>query len=268
MISLSDGSIEELPFDPYAWSGAIDPTGRYIAVGYQDYPGGPPSYVHVLDLETREIQRLEFGQGFVNDLQFTPTGDLLSVHGGRLVRWNLRDGGHELLLERVRRFKLSPDGRSLLVISPNWRAVFHDLETGASRELSSHGSGIHQVAFDVSGTLAITGDHRGAVRVGPVTGEEPHVLLRHQGPLAITPSTTMLAVDPLGRWIASTAESESRVVLWPMPKGEPILGLPSKEFLARLKTLTNIRVVPREASPTGYDIEFAPFPGWETPPTW
>ena len=35
-ISLSDGSIEELPFGNFTWSGAIDPSGRYIAAGYVD----------------------------------------------------------------------------------------------------------------------------------------------------------------------------------------------------------------------------------------
>jgi len=53
-----------------------------------------------------------------------------------------------------------------------------------------------------------------------------------------------------------------------MPEGRPLHDLPHDEFLARLRSLTNYRVVPDETSPTGYRIEIEPFPGWENVPTW
>jgi hypothetical protein len=82
-------------------------------------------------------------------------------------------------------------------------------------------------------------------------------------------ATWLLAVDPKGRWIATAAEEEeTRILLWPLPKGRPIYGLPREEFLALLKTLTNLRVVPSEQSSTGYAIQLGEFPGWEKAPSW
>jgi hypothetical protein len=53
-----------------------------------------------------------------------------------------------------------------------------------------------------------------------------------------------------------------------MPEGKPFHTLPHNEFLARLKALTNIRVVLDEDDPSGYRIDIDTFPGWETFPTW
>jgi len=35
-----------------------------------------------------------------------------------------------------------------------------------------------------------------------------------------------------------------------------------------MSKLTNLRVVPDEESSTGFRLHHAPFPGWETLPTW
>ena len=43
--------------------------------------------------------------------------------------------------------------------------------------------------------------------------------------------------------------------------------LPSEELIAKLKTLTNVRVVRDEESSTGWKLGHDPFPGWETVPT-
>jgi len=80
--------------------------------------------------------------------------------------------------------------------------------------------------------------------------------------------TNSLAVSPDGRWIASAAGDEIR--LWPMPDlaKPPLHTLPLEELLARLHDLTNVRVVEDPTSPTGYEVEIGPFPGWEEVPTW
>jgi hypothetical protein len=44
--------------------------------------------------------------------------------------------------------------------------------------------------------------------------------------------------------------------------------LPYEEILERLRALTNLRVVPDEASDTGYRVDAGPFPGWKTVPVW
>ena len=42
----------------------------------------------------------------------------------------------------------------------------------------------------------------------------------------------------------------------------------TKPKAAKLKTLTNIRVVRDPESTTGWTLTHDPFPGWETVPTW
>jgi hypothetical protein len=93
-------------------------------------------------------------------------------------------------------------------------------------------------------------------------GERAHLLLGHKNPIQ------RLAVDPKRRWIASYSTKETAVRLWPIPEGAPFHTLPRDEFLERLRALTNMRAVPDAESSSGYKIEYAEFPGWETVPTW
>jgi hypothetical protein len=48
----------------------------------------------------------------------------------------------------------------------------------------------------------------------------------------------------------------------------PLHTLPRDELIAKLKTLTNLRVVRDERDPTGWTLTHDPFPGWETVPSW
>jgi hypothetical protein len=48
----------------------------------------------------------------------------------------------------------------------------------------------------------------------------------------------------------------------------PLHTLPLGELLAKLGSLTNLRVVAAPESATGYDIEPGPFRGWAEVPTW
>jgi len=116
------------------------------------------------------------------------------------------------------------------------------------------------VALDPTGTIAVTGDLDGVVRVGPITGEEPHLLFGHEHQIS------SVAVSPDGRWIAS-ASQDGTIRLWPMPDGTPFHVLPYEEILERLRGFTNLRVVADEGSDTGYRVEIGPFPGWKVLPT-
>ena len=96
-----------------------------------------------------------------------------------------------------------------------------------------------------------------------MNGEEPHRLYGHKG------EVREVAFSPDGRWIASCGY-DNTARLWPMPDltKPPLHTLPHDQLIAKLKTLTNLRAVPDETSPTGWKVEVGPFPGWETVPTW
>jgi WD40 repeat protein len=79
------------------------------------------------------------------------------------------------------------------------------------------------------------------------------------------------AISPDGQWIASLAGDDSHsILLWPVPdlSREPLHLLPHEELLTKLRTLTNLRVVPDPEAETGWSWELDPFPGWEEMPTW
>ena len=108
----------------------------------------------------------------------------------------------------------------------------------------------------------VTGSRDGIVRVGKLTGEEPHLLMGHEG------TVVGLEVEPGGRWIASGGD-DGTVRMWPMPEGQPFHTLPLDELLERLRAVTNYRVVEDAATPGGYRLDFEPFKGWKgEPPRW
>ena len=82
------------------------------------------------------------------------------------------------------------------------------------------------------------------------------ISLRHQGYLFVTDDPELV-----GDLKAAVAQHRH-------------LGVNDSEFLdhdellARLHAMTNYRVVEDETSPSGYKIEYGPFPGWDTVPEW
>lgn len=48
----------------------------------------------------------------------------------------------------------------------------------------------------------------------------------------------------------------------------PLHTLPREALLAKLDSLTNVRVVEDKAVPTGYKLDIGPFPGWKDVPSW
>ena len=140
--------------------------------------------------------------------------------------------------------------------------MIHDFQEDVSWDLIRHGKHVVQVAWLPSGEQVATGSTDGIIRVGSASGEEPHLLYGHEG-VVFT-----LAVDPRGRWLASSGMDGS-IYLWPLPEGRPFHTLPHDEFLDRLRALTNYRVVRDETSTSGYRVELAPSPGWDDEvPTW
>ncbi len=203
-------------------------------------------------------------------VSFLPDGGLLTDGASGLRLWDIEQGTSRRLRSYgkkdcvARNNVLAPDGRRLFTGPPpggldGLGGFSSDLEGGARREIGAYD--VNLLALDPLGRNLVTTGFDGVIRVGPATGEEPHLLYGH------TKSVDHLAVSPDGRWILSTSR-DGTIRLWPMPEGPPLHTLPFNDLLAKLRTLTNLRAVADAKSATGYRVEVGPFPGWAHVPEW
>jgi WD40 repeat protein len=263
---------------------ALDPAGDRAVASPAGFAPLPPQYHLLKEWDLRSGNERDHSLAKLGDpdwmgfgcMDFAPDGSLYASGPGSVYRLILPDEpGGAVSVETI--FEagstgsyLSRDGRYLLVTGSEktgWNhdfkeLVIFDLEQHEQFRITTHGDRLGTGTFDPSGRVIITGDFDGVVRVGPVSGEEPHLLLGH------TEMIESLAVSPDGRWIAS-ADAES-FRLWPMPdvSKPPLHTLHHDELLAKLDTFTNLRAVRDETSATGWSLEIGPFPGWETVPEW
>jgi WD40 repeat protein len=198
-----------------------------------------------------------------------PDGRLLAAGPGGLRLWDLGTKTSTRLVEgHAARALPSADGRYILVFRAEMRpggavgsAFVYDVHNQRSWDLTSHGAEVTSVAW-ASPEHVVTGSRDGIVRVGKLTGEEPHLLMGHSG------SVWSLQLDPGGHWIASGGD-DGMLRLWPMPEGRPFHTLPLAEILDRLQGLTNYRVVEDAAAPGAHRLDVEQFKGWkEQPPRW
>jgi WD40 repeat protein len=272
-VSLENESNHLLPFSETCIQYhdlAVSPDGRLAAATCGDWN---PEFRRIDIWNLRSGERIaELSQGKVKQMSwpvFVGNERLLALDVAGLRLWELGSESSILIQEGSFNFlTASKNGRSALLVETSagaeiGRAVFLDLKSGDTTELDSHGDRVSTIAVDDEGTVVVTGDPDGTIRAGPVTGANPHVLSGHKEGI------DALAVDPLGRWIAS-GSADNTVRLWPMPdlSKPPLHTLPRDELIAKLKTLTNVRVVRDEESANGWKLTHDPFPGWETVPTW
>jgi WD40 repeat protein len=269
---IDGGEIRRLP-GTCAGFPTFSPDGRFVAARCTADDLLEP--LRVWDVTTaQEIATLMVADDkFRLGANLTSDGYLITGTPDGVIAWDIDTGEQEILVEvDALAVVASDDGRRLLLTEaqegganeePAGGPLFFDLDTGAATELSQHGSQVWVHALDRDGVVAVTGDRNGIIRVGPVTGGEPHLLLGHEGDI------NYLAIDPRNRWIASVAQDDT-IRLWPMPDLDkpPLHTLPREELIAKLKSLTNVRVVRDEDSATGWKLTHDPFPGWEVVPTW
>jgi len=258
-------------FSGQTWGVDFSPDGRLVAAAGGLFNPADRA-IRIWDVASGdEIKVVEIDeQPFVETIQFLPNNRLLSATESALVRWDIETGKSTRLYEgMIPNFAGSADGRRVLMVGPSSPSVIFgevvllDTETGRSTPLERFGDEVTTIACDPTASVIATGDKDGEVRVGLVDGGEPHLFTGHEGHVYV------VAFDPLGRWIASGG-NDNTVRLWPMPDltKPPLHTLPREELIAKLKTLTNLRVVRDPESSTGWKLTHDPFPGWETVPTW
>ena len=266
------------PDNDRLYAGGFSPSGRLVAAasGISDSQGT----LRVWDLQTDEVQILEQPKDpdawkgyFAIFLFFANETTLYTSGANGLLRWDIETGVYEQVFRAppggMVGMSLSSDRRTMLTydIGPTFARIpgsvnIRDLTTGLVRSLEIPGEGLLGLSPD--GTIWVSGEQDGAIGVGRADGGEPHLLLGQTGQMTYPP-----AISPDLQWIASTG-MDGTFRLWPMPdlSKPPLHTLPHDELIAKLKTLTNLRVVRDEESPTGWKLEVGPFPGWETVPKW
>lgn len=255
-------------FKADALTTAVSADGRLVAAsGGVSLP--EEGVIRIWDLESGAVQVLDPGDRVtINSIAFTPDGRLISG-GAKGVRiWNLADGSSTILrkwTENMGLAAVSGDGKKVLSAGFNFRSgnngmVLHDLESGESRPLVGFGKGFG--GLDERGEWVLSGDQEGVARIGPVSSEEPHLLLGHKQSLLYVGQFM-----PDGKRVITT-DMGGTLRIWEIPQGRPFHTLPLAELLARLRALTNMRVARDEDSATGYVLKPGPFPGWEKVPTW
>jgi len=225
--------------------------------------------IWIWDLETEETRTLgpvSHQSGWAWQIAFAPDGRHVYTNTmGGLTQWDVSIGSARTIAKGGTSFSISPDGQRIYVAGSSLThedpIVVYDLSSGDSTTIDSHAHAT-SIAVDPESVSLVTGNQNGDIRVGGVDGSEPHVLLGHQ-------TAVWVRVSPDGRWIASTDFAGS-IRIWPTPdlSKPPLQTLPHDELIAKLRTLTNLRVVRDEESSTGWKLTRGPFPDWETVPTW
>ena len=233
------------------------------------YVVGISGGVRIWDLETDEERNLDPGHGtFIQSLAFTPDGRLIESSLDSLAIWDL-----------------ATDTRRKLFAGPVWDGQPGPPEGGSVvfLEGTTHFQGIpRHIAIDsgealpiadwgIVGGLKVTqkgelvaGTPAGTLKVGTLAGGRPHLLFGHEG--------FVFSITEGPDWIVSGGNEGGKgsVRIWPKPdvSKTPFHRLPYEEILAKLRALTNVRVVRDENSETGYATEIGEFPGWQEVPSW
>jgi len=257
-VSISDRRVRTWEGSSYFM--AVDGPGRRVMRTSEE--GDRKSVVRVLDTETGTSMELgtsdEAGIGFARD------GRILTRRANRLSLWKVETRERETVVEDLKAagVRLCPDRETIVLHAVDGELSFLGLD-GVPRGRSSvriDKFAVQTWTADAACDLMVFGRRDGDVDVVRVSSRESWRIPLHDGWVGAA------AIDPLGRWIA-TASGDS-VKLWPIPKGPSFIDPPREEFLAKLRSFSNLRARKKEGEPGGYTIVAEGLPDWRHPPTW
>ncbi len=224
------------------------------------------AFIHIWDLENDTTRELRPDHGsWITRVWFTPDDRQLiesSLHS--LAIWNLEtEERRQLAPGPVWDGQLGPGGESLVFLEgTQFQGVPRRIAIDSGEDLPIADFGVMSGLNVTRDGLLIGCTPEGRILVGGLTEGQPHLLFSHDG--------TAISVAVQGDRIVSGGSNDGTVRIWPMPDIDetPFHLLPYGELIAKLRALTNVRVVEDENSETGYRTEIGEFPGWEVVPTW
>ncbi len=268
--------LEGLPGTVRGWCAAYAPDGRRVAAAPLYAGPANEKRIHVWDLETGVERVLEpvpgaddGNNGAFGAFLFIDNDRILgTVIGTGLMLFDLRDGNAKVLsadiITNVAVGRRGQFGVGQAYKGEPWCDVVRfDFVGGTPVRLPYRAMG-GNLALDPTETLVASPGPESSIQIGPVSGGEPHLLFGHKAVVAD------IAFSPDGKWLASSGHSDATVRLWPVPDVTkvPPQKRSKEEFLATLRTFTNIRAVPDAKAPNGWKLEPGPFPGWKDAPHW
>ncbi len=221
------------------------------------------SGIRIWDLATDEVRTLDPGHGrMIRGLWFLSGDRLLSASEGGLRLWDLDRGECEVLSERAHLSlgDLDATERFLAIDTPTGVTLW-DLQEQTERILPIPSETLMALAISPDARFVVAGMEKGEVLYLPLATDEPHLLLGHEG------YVTVIRITP-GSDGFLTAGYDGTVRTWNLPQGRPLHTRPLDELLDILHAQTNLRAVADVESADGYRVDYAPFPGWQTAPTW
>lgn len=267
----------------YLMSSALTRDGKFAVAGTQNGRGAGEIWLWDVDTGQRTTlepsgastrktaQNVMFGT--IWDVGFLPDGRLITAGRGDVRVWNLHDGKQRVVYRRqlgLPLIDIAADGRHLVIGESSedrhrHRLAIANVETGAAQLVTSHGEHVMSASFDPSGRFIATWSTNTVGRIGPASGETPHLLIANADQESLLP---LVAVSSDGRWIASSDATGVR--LWPMPdlSRSPMQTLPYGQLMSTLRSQTNVRVVRNPFEPFAYNVEIGDLPAWKIASTW